>query len=188
MNSLFNNNQFKNKSVNNTEEQVQQFNSINNQSLNEYTTHNKKSINKELNRLVSIVSKIEKTKQKIVDDLGKYKRASNNKVSNLEKIVIKFYNFLTDIISVLEMEDGDKVQHMEDIVSKMKSNKQFMADITHILQLEEDNNSNELKEPDAIDVITSNTGKSQYTSSSVKKHLKNFNINQAIKEINQFHI
>ena len=92
------------------------------------------------------------------------------------------------MISVLEMEDGDKVQHMEDIVAKMKSNKQFMTDITHILQLEEDNNSNELKEPDAIDVITSNTEKSQYTSSSVKKHLKNFNINQAIKEINQFHI
>ena len=160
----------------------------NNESFTEFTKNNKRTISKELNRLVSIVSKIEKTKQKIIDDLGKYKRASNNKVSNLEKIVIKFYNFLTDMISILEMEDGDKVKHMEDIVNKMKSNKQFMSDITHIIQLEEDNNSNELKEPDAIDMIRSNTEKSQYTSSSVKKHLENFDINQAIKEINQFHL
>ena len=123
-----------------------------------------------------------------MDDLGKYKKASNNKVSGLEKIVIKFYNFLTDMISVLEMEDGDKVQHMEDIVHKMKSNKPFMTDITHILELEEDTNTNNLKEPNAIDVITSNTTKSQYTSSSVQKQLDNFDINKAIKEINQFHI
>ena len=126
----------------------------------------------------------------IIDDLAKYKRASNTKIDKLEKIVIKFYNFLTDVISIMEMEDGDKVRHMEDIIEKMKSNKQFMEDVAHIIQFDEENNNEEntnQKVPNTIDVITSNNRKSQYTSESVKKHLENnsFNLNKVIKEIDE---
>ena len=126
----------------------------------------------------------------IIDDLAKYKRASNTKIAKLEKIVIKFYNFLTDVISIMEMEDGDKVRHMEDIIEKMKSNKQFMEDVAHIIQFDEENNNEEntnQKVPNTIDVITSNNRKSQYTSESVKKHLENnsFNLTKVIKEIDE---
>ena len=145
---------------------------------------NQDAISRQLNRLIKGMKKIEDQKLVIENDLTKFKENTTNRVKKLESVVVKFYNFVTQLNNILEDDDINKVKYTTELVDKMKSNKPFINTLQEVIQT--DSHVHVEYEPNTLNTKSKNGTRknSPYTSKSVMQKLSSINVGKAIQEIN----
>jgi hypothetical protein len=154
-------------------------------SLNKYMDGRKKSIDSQLSNITNGMEKMERTKQKIINDLEQYKKKTTVKLVDLEKIVHTFYKFVVQLNTILMDTDANKLKNIEEIINKMKANKPFIKHVSDVINSYGDETDQGGEETDLLDLGEEMNKSNKYTATSVRSKLDKLKINNAITSINK---